>query len=220
MHTSSRPPLQTILCDMGNVLVFFCHERMCRQIGELCGRSPSDVREHLLDSSLQWEFERGFISEEKLLSRLEEILECRLNQTDLVRATADIFELNASLPPVLRALKQQGLRLVLLSNTCVSHVNFIRKKWDFLDLFDHLIFSYEVGAIKPEDAIYAAALKEIHCRPEECLYVDDIAAYVDQGRLYGLNAEVFTTTAAFVEKLSEYGIHLPDRSSCSNLDPW
>jgi len=193
---------------MGNVLVFFCHERMCRQIGELCGRSPHAVRECLLDSSLQWEFERGLISEAQLLSRLEEVLECRFNLTDLVRATADIFELNASLPPVLQTLKQQGLRLVLLSNTCLSHVNFIRQKWDFLDLFDHLILSYEVKAVKPEDAIFLAALKEIRCRPEECLYVDDIATYLDQGRRYGLQAEVFTTTAAFVEKLSEYGVRL------------
>ncbi len=35
-QTGDRP-IKTFLFDMGNVLVKFCHERMCRQIGELCG---------------------------------------------------------------------------------------------------------------------------------------------------------------------------------------
>lgn len=195
-------PIKTLLCDMGNVLVFFCHERMCRQIGEVCGRSAAEIRECLIDSSLQWEFERGFISEEALHARLEEILNCRLPFPDLIRAVSDIFELNDSMVPVLTALKQREVRLVLLSNTCISHLNFVRSRWDLLNLFDHLVLSYEVGAIKPEDDIYRAALREIRCRPEECLYIDDIAAYVEKGRTFRLRGEVFTTTEKLLQALS------------------
>ncbi|WP_437225227.1 HAD family hydrolase [Planctomicrobium sp. SH661] len=210
MHQPHALPLKTLLSDMGNVLVFFSHERMCVQIGEVCGRSAADVRQHLLDSSLQWEFERGLIDESQLHARLEELFQCRISLPDLVRATGDIFELNSTIVPVLAALKKRGMRLVLLSNTCISHVNFIREHWDVLDLFDHLVLSYEVGSVKPEDGIYLAALKEIGCRPEECLYIDDISTYIDKGRTFGLNAEVFTTTAHFLDTLGDYGIQLDD----------
>jgi len=205
--TTPPPLLKTLLCDMGNVLVFFCHERMCRQIGELCGRTADEIRQYLLDSSLQWEFERGFIDERKLHARLQKVLDCSLDYSELVQATADIFELNSTMLPVLSALKEQGVRLVLFSNTCISHVRFIRNRWNILDLFDHLVLSYEVGAVKPEDEIYWAGLKAIDCAPEECLYVDDIAAYVEKGQTFGLHAEVFTSTAAFVRTLADYGIH-------------
>lgn len=200
---SIPPPLKTLLCDMGNVLVFFCHDRMCRQIGELCGRTAGEVRERLINSQLQWEFERGWINEKVLHERLQDVLGCRLDFPALVRACADIFELNGSMIPVLTALKLLEVRLVLLSNTCISHVNFIRSQWNVLDLFDHLVLSYEVGAIKPEEAIYRSALEQIHCLPEECLYVDDIAGYVEKGRSFGLRSEVFTTTENLVTVLQQ-----------------
>jgi putative hydrolase of the HAD superfamily len=206
MPTSAALPLKTILFDMGNVLVFFCHERMCRQIGELCGRTSDEIRKHLLESELQWEFERGLISEDVFQLQLETLLGHRLIAEELHEAAGNIFELNETIVPVLDALKSQGLRLVLLSNTCLTHVKFIRQKWDVLDRFDQLVVSYETGAIKPEPGIYEAALQAIQCAPEECLYFDDIPAYVDKGRSLGLRAEVFTTTDQALEHLRQHGI--------------
>lgn len=207
------PAIKTLLCDMGNVLVFFSHERMCRQIAEVCDCHAVEMREHLFDSALQWKFERGFMDEVQLHACLEQIFQKRISLPDLIRASANIFELNAGMLPVLTALKQRGLRLVLLSNTCISHVTWIRSRWDVLDRFDHLVLSYEVGAIKPEEPIYLAALREIRCRPEECLYIDDIAAYVERGRTFGLQGEVFTTTEHFVQTLLRYGIQMNENLS-------
>ncbi|SFI44297.1 HAD family hydrolase [Planctomicrobium piriforme] len=210
-------PLKTIVFDMGNVLVFFSHDRMCRQIGKLCGCSGDEMRVQLLESGLQWEFERGLIDEKILHMRLEEIFNCRIDLAALCRATADIFTLNDTIVPVLDELKHRGLRLVLLSNTCRTHVQFIREHWDFLDRFDQLVVSYEVGAIKPEDAMYRAALNAIECRPEEALYTDDIAPYVAKGRSFGLNAAVFTTTEKFLADLRDYGIEI-DAPGCRDSE--
>jgi putative hydrolase of the HAD superfamily len=208
LNLAAAPPLKTILFDMGNVLVFFCHEKMCRQIGELCGRTSDEVRAHLLDSELQWEFERGLLSEELFKLRLEALLGHPLNSLELQHAAGNIFELNETIVPVLDALKSQGLRLVLLSNTCLTHVKFIRQTWNVLDRFDQLVVSYEAGAIKPEDRIYEAALRAIECEPSECLYFDDIAAYVEKGRTLGLRAEVFTTTEQALLHLRQHGVEL------------
>ena len=41
--------IRTCLFDMGNVLLHFCHERMCAQIGGLCGRTAAEVRALLID---------------------------------------------------------------------------------------------------------------------------------------------------------------------------
>ena len=54
--------IQTFLFDMGNVLVSFCHDRMCRQMGELCGHSGPEIRKQLIDTGLQWELERGEVT--------------------------------------------------------------------------------------------------------------------------------------------------------------
>jgi putative hydrolase of the HAD superfamily len=184
--------IRTVLFDLGNVLLYFSHERMCAQLGALCGRSPRELRTLLMDSGLNNEYECGRLSEKSFHKRLESLLEQDLDLVELQRAGGDIFESNPSMLPVLDALRARGHRLVLLSNTNETHINWVRGNFDVLQRFDECVLSFRVGAMKPESAIYEAALKAIECRPEECFYTDDIPAYVDRGREFGLQAEVFS----------------------------
>lgn len=200
--------IRTVVFDMGNVLVRFSHERMCEQIGRLCGRTGGEIAVILLQSGLQWDFERGRVSEAEFHRRFEEAAGRQVLLDDLRHAASDIFVPNDDVREVVLALKQAGHRLVLLSNTSIAHYEFIRSRWDFLDPFDELVLSYEVGAIKPEPAIFEAALAAIRCRPEEAFYTDDVPAYVEAGRSHGLDAEVFTTAVALRGCLAERGIDL------------
>lgn len=191
---------------MGNVLVHFSHDRMCTQMGSLCGRSCDDVRRLLFDSGLQWNFERGLMTAEQFHERFQECVGQSVPFDDLVHAGSDIFELNASIVPVLDILKARGHRLVLLSNTSVSHFEFVSRNYDVLDRFDDFVLSYQVGAIKPEPAIFEAALNRAGCPAGECFYTDDIPKYVETGRQFGLQAEVFTDTAGLIGQLRQRGI--------------
>jgi glucose-1-phosphatase len=198
--------LKTILFDLGNVLVHFSHALMCEQIGAVLNRTGTEARSFLIDSGLMWDFERGKISEAELLAAVERDSGFRVEAVALSMACSDIFQLNEPIIPVIESLKRQGLRLVVLSNTSRWHIQWIRQKWDVLDHFDQLVLSYIVGAIKPEPMMYEAALKAIHCRPEECFYTDDIPAYVARAREFGLHAEVFTDVESLVRQLAERGV--------------
>jgi putative hydrolase of the HAD superfamily len=188
--------LRTLFFELGNVLVRFSHERMCEQIGALCGRTGPQIKACLIDTGLQWDFERGLCDESVFHQRLEAATDRRIPIDELRHAASDIFEPNDEVVSIVRTLKRSGYRLVLLSNTSIAHYEFIRSRWDLLEPFDEFVLSYEVGAIKPEQAIFEAALAAIRCRPEEAFYTDDIPAYVEAGRRHGLDAEIFTTAAA------------------------
>jgi putative hydrolase of the HAD superfamily len=198
--------LRTLIFDMGNVLVRFSHERMCEQIGALCDRTGPEIKPCLIDTGLQWEFERGRCDEKAFHQRLEAATGRRISMNDLRHAASDIFEPNEEVVSIVRSLKRTGYRLVLLSNTSIAHYEFIRGRWDLLDPFDEFVLSYEVGAIKPEPAMFEAALTAIHCRPEEAFYTDDISAYVEAGRRHGLDAEVFTDAKSLLEQLKRRGV--------------
>lgn len=199
-------PIRTCLFDMGNVLLRFSHERMCRQIGTLCDRTADEVRRLLFDSGLQLDFERGRWTEAEFHRRFERRAGVKLELADLRTAGSDIFELNDSMPEILDELKRQRVRLVLLSNTSVSHFDWVRDRFAILDRFDDFVLSYEAGAVKPEPAIYEAALSRIDCHPNECFYTDDISEYVDVGRRFGLQAETFIGADALREHLAARGV--------------
>jgi putative hydrolase of the HAD superfamily len=200
--------IRTVLFDLGNVLLYFSHERMCAQLGALCGRSILEMRTLLMESGLHDEYERGRLSEAAFQKRLESLLEQDLDLVELQRAGGDIFESNPSMLPVLDALRARGHRLVLLSNTNETHINWVRGNFDVLQRFDECVLSFRVGAIKPEPAIYQAALKAIQCEPGECFYTDDIPAYVDRGRGFGLEGEVFMGVEELRSQLMARGIEI------------
>jgi HAD superfamily hydrolase (TIGR01509 family) len=200
--------IRTFLFDMGNVLVHFSHDRMCRQIGALCRRSGYELRERLMVSGRQWDFERGMVTPDQFHTWFEVTFKTKVERSVLAHAASDIFTLNSPMVNVLEELKSRGYRLVLLSNTSAFHFEFVRSHFPILDCFDDFILSYEVQAMKPESAIYEAALKRIGCDAPDCFYTDDIPHYVEMGRRHGLDAEVFTSADALQQQLALRGIHL------------
>lgn len=184
--------IRTCLFDMGNVLLHFSHDRMCQQMGTLCGKTGDDLRRLLLDSGVQWEFERGMMTAEEFHRRFQEMAGTVVDFDKLIVAASDIFELNRPMTGILQSLQEQNLRLVLFSNTSVWHYEFIKKRFDILNFFDEHVLSFEVGAIKPEPEMYQAGLRSIRCMPQECFYTDDIPRYVEASRKHGFDGEVFT----------------------------
>lgn len=188
---------------MGNVLVHFSHEKMCQNIATLCGWSEPQTKTFLLDEGRQWKLERGEISEEQFSTDFCEATGKSLNIDELRHAAADIFWLNESIVPVLHQLKAAGMRLVLLSNTSITHLNFIERNFSVLELMDDRVTSFEAGAIKPEDRIYQVALSKAACAPEECFYTDDIEAYVRKAEIFGIHSRLYTTTERLQSDLRE-----------------
>ena len=201
--------IETCLFDLGNVLVKFCHTRMCSQIGDLCGQTSDQIRSHLVASGLQWDFERGKLTLDEFHREMERRVEAALDFQTLLHAGSDIFESDDQVAAIVRSVREQGIRLVLLSNTSQAHFEFIQRNFPVLKNFDDFVLSYEVGALKPEPAIYEAALEKIGCPPEHCFYTDDIAAYVEAGRTHGLQAEQFTSAEALSQHLAARGVTVP-----------
>lgn len=191
---------------MGNVLVYFSHQKMCQNVAAVCECPETEVEHLLLRSGLNAKLECGEITEEQFHASVEQKLGKPVDFNALKHAAADIFCLNESIGPLLDELKSLKIRLVLLSNTSITHLQFIQQNFDVLQAFDAMTTSFEAGALKPAKAIYEDALSKANCPPEDCFYTDDIEDYVLGARSFGINAEVYTETALTRAALQQLGV--------------
>jgi len=175
-------------------------------MGELCGATGHQIREWLWDSGLQARFERGEIDAGAVREELERRAGCEIDEEALMQAASDIFTLNQPLLPVLDRLRQAGYRLVVLSNTCPPHVEWITRHFDVLQRFDERVFSYEVGVMKPDAAIYREAVAVAGCAAEECFFVDDLAENVEAARAEGLLGTEFIGVEPLQAALVRVGV--------------
>ncbi|MGH9394912.1 MAG: HAD-IA family hydrolase [Terriglobales bacterium] len=182
-------PVQTIIFDLGNTLVPFSLAPL-RAAWQHCGPEAAQ---------LCAELESGGCSAPRFRARMGILTGLGAQEFDPWWNA--IFEDRWLIPPErIRALGRTH-RLGLLSNTNALHFEFLRRTRPLLDEFDFHILSHEVGAIKPEPAIFAAAEAAAGCAPERILYFDDVPEFVAAARRRGWQAVLFTGPGALERAL-------------------
>ena len=100
----------------------------------------------------------------------------------------------------------KNYRLALLSNTDPIHMSNEEARFSFFRFFPIRIYSYRVGASKPDPLIYREALQACKVRAEEAVYIDDIAAYAEAARRLGMTGIVFQSPEQLQSDFRNLGI--------------
>jgi len=194
---------QTIFFDLGNVLIFFSHQKMCRQIASAYETSPELIYDAYFKNKLSELYELGEVTSDELRSHLNRTFNKEVGFLDLMQAASNIFEPNTELYPLVKKLKEQGSRLVLLSNTCEAHFNYAYSHYPVLKLFDDFLLSYELKLQKPDPRIFQKALALAHGNP--CIYTDDLGENIKAAKKVGLGGVRYTSPRSLEAHLIKRG---------------
>ena len=102
----------------------------------------------------------------------------------------------------------KNYRLALLSNTDPIHMSNEEARFPFFRFFPMRIYSYRVGASKPNPVIYRKALQACKVRAGEAVYIDDVAAYAEAAQRLGMSGIVFQSPAQLQSDLRKLGIQI------------
>ncbi|HSX37437.1 MAG TPA: HAD-IA family hydrolase [Chlamydiales bacterium] len=200
--------LKTIFFDLGNVLVFFSHAKMLEQMADCTGLSQEDLRTILIDEKIHELYESGKMDSLTVYRLVQARSSKSFPMHALFDAASNIFTPNTALFPLIEQLKKEGIRLILLSNTSECHWNRVFTDYSILQLFDDLVLSFQVGALKPSKEIFFNALSRAHCDPKYCFYTDDVPEFVEGARNAGLDSEIFINGSRLKKALAIRGLHL------------
>lgn len=206
MSGAPTSAVQAVFFDIGNVVLYFSHERMWRQLAAACGTTTMAVRRGILDSGYTVLMDRGDVTTDDFVTRLEEISGRTLDQAKVRAAAAGIFVLNPAVAQLVETLAGRDLELGVLSNTCEVHVSEAIEGFDVFRHFRHRIYSYRVRAVKPDAAIFRAAHEAAGCEPGECFFTDDHPEFVSAARRAGLQAETFRGARYLRAQLARRGV--------------
>jgi putative hydrolase of the HAD superfamily len=98
-----------------------------------------------------------------------------------------------------RRARESGLKTGLLSNSWGNRDSYEFEHFDAL--FDAVVISGEVGLRKPDRAIYELAARDVGVPPEQCVFIDDIAANVRGAAAAGMVGVHHTDTDVTLDEL-------------------
>jgi putative hydrolase of the HAD superfamily len=103
-------------------------------------------------------------------------------------------------------LKQRGLLTAILSNMSDNVLENIEREFDWIHRFDVLVWSCQIGAVKPDPSIYHHTLAELGTQPEETLFIDDKRPNVEAARALGIQAIEYSSVERLREELIARGL--------------
>ncbi|HVO41140.1 MAG TPA: HAD family phosphatase [Aggregatilineales bacterium] len=112
----------------------------------------------------------------------------------LPQLRADFFRddrLDTDLIALIRALRQSGYRLGLLSNDVIDLEGRLRDDLGIYGCFDGVIISAAIGVMKPDPSAYAAVTRALSVAPEDCVFIDDNPANIQGAKDFGMKTILY-----------------------------
>jgi putative hydrolase of the HAD superfamily len=103
------------------------------------------------------------------------------------------------------ALKRRGVLTAIVSNMGGTVHEHIEREFKWLSQFDVCVWSYQLGVVKPDPAIYRYALDKLGTDAGETLFIDDRPANVEAALALGMKGLVFSTVEKLRADLAEAG---------------
>lgn len=200
--------IKTIIFDLGGVIIPLDFKRGYQAMESVCGCRAAEIPARIASTGLVPRFETGHVEPEEFVRAICDCLGLTMNFDEFCELWASIFPGHTLIPESLLEALRERYRLLLLSNTNTLHFEFIRKNYPLLRHMDHFVLSYEVGSMKPAPEIYHAAIAHSGCKPEECLFIDDMAENVEAARREGMDAARFVSYEQLQSDLKERAIEL------------
>jgi putative hydrolase of the HAD superfamily len=199
-------PIKTLFLDIGNVLLTNGWDRhMRREAAEKFGLDYEEMNDrHKMTFDT---YEEGKISLEVYLKRVVFYEDRPFTWEDF---KSFMFAQSQSKPDMIQLIKglkaRYGLRVATVSNEGRELTIYRIKKFHLKDFVDFFVSSCFVHFRKPDEDLYRLALDCAQALPEESLYLDDRAMFVEVAQSLGLHGIHHTGLEATRTALKDLGL--------------
>lgn len=198
--------IKTVIFDIGNVLAGFSWKEYFDRFSY-----SEEVKERIGKATVQspvWnEYDRGNLSDEEVLEAFVENdpgIEKEIRES-LSNISGMLVRYDYAIPWV-KALKENGYQVLVLSNFSHKAVVECGEVLDFLPFTDGGILSYKERMIKPQPEIYELLINRYNLTPEECVFMDDTLVNVEAAKKVGIHAIHFRNKEQAEKELHDLGV--------------
>jgi FMN phosphatase YigB (HAD superfamily) len=196
----SRP---VFIFDLGKVLVDFDYSVAARKVAARSTTTVADLHVFLGASPLLVEYESGRLTRKQFYDAVRGAIGFVGDVDEFGGFFADIFTEIGQMTALHAELRRQGYQTYIFSNTNDLAVEHVHRSFPFFGHFDGYIFSYEVGAMKPDAPIYDAMEKMSGRRGADLIYLDDRAENIAAGARRGWRAVLHESPEKTRQTLTE-----------------
>ena len=197
--------------DLGRVIFDFDYYLALKHIEDKVDLPTEKIHDLLFNAYITADFERGLLSGKGFYNYFKKLTGLKLSYAEFLPVWNNIFSPKLEMIEFIKNL-QPFYYLVLISNINRLHFEGLLAKYPFIfSLFDQLVLSYKVKAIKPEEKIYKEMINAGGGNVKEIIYIDDRWDLVLSAQKQGIKAIQFNSLKRLISILKSQGVMLPTK---------
>ena len=197
--------IDAVVFDLGNVLIAVDEPRAAERMAARTGKTRQQIEEYIRGTPHGHELAMGKLSTKQFFHTVARDLGFDGAYDEFALIWSEVF---TPIEPMIALAESLETRLprLLLSNTNAIHMDYIFQHYTFLDYFDAIVLSHEVGLLKPDAAIYRYTLEKYGLAAERTVFLDDLATNVEGARRVGMQAIHFQNPDQARAELTKLGV--------------
>lgn len=201
--------ISSVVFDLGGVLIDWDPRHLYKK---LLSDEPDRI-EWFLTNVCTSEWNALQDAGRSLAQATEELLIRHPEHRDLIEAYYGRWEemIGGPIPgtvEVLREVRDSPYGLFALTNWSAETFPVAKQRFDFLNWFDGVVVSGEIGLIKPDPAIFHYLTDTFEIEPSSAVFIDDLPTNVEAARRLGFRGIRFETPDQLRSDLRRLGVEL------------
>jgi putative hydrolase of the HAD superfamily len=201
--------IQTIIFDIGNVLIDIDYEVMVAEFGKIAAVDFRQIVTYSHQQRFFDQYEKGQISTEEFRNILRAYLKPGVADEEidaawnaiLIHYPAEKFELLEKLRGKYKVLALSNINDLHAAAIDIAVQNQFGTA-GMRSYFDHAYYSHEVGQRKPEREIYERVIQEQGLHPAHTLFIDDKLENTNAAAALGIQVHHLTDRNALLDLFS------------------
>lgn len=196
--------IKVIIFDLGGVLFTNGTKQFIEMVSQGYGVEKEKIKE-VMDGELGSLYREAKITRDEFWQKVIAALGIQANSDELEKAWIHGYELIEGTKDLVQELAKK-YKVYFLSDNVKERIDYISKRYNFLDWFEGGVFSHEVGIRKPNPQIYKLVLEKAQVNADEAVFIDDKPSLLIPAKEIGMLTFAFESPEKLREDMNENNI--------------
>jgi len=173
------------------------------------GVSEAEAKRVFLKSDeMNLRYKLGTMSDEEYWTWASKEWGLSLSPQELIDLLINSYAVDPQVEKIVQTAHKRDYKTLICTNNFPARIKGLQAKFGFLDNFDVIILSYEVGAVKPSEEIFNELVKQSGLPAPSIVFADDDEQAVAGASKVGITTFLYDGFDGFIQHLKQLGVEL------------